>query len=361
MEKKKILFTANDLRIGGIEKALVTLLNYLIEENYDITLVLERKKGELLKKLDYRIKVEEYTPSDNKIIIFRKFINFIKRLIAINKYKNKFDTSVSFATYSLPGSFIARTASRNSILWGHANYLDLFQGDRDETQRFFEKLGYNEFKKVVFVSKEGRNTFIDLFPKMKEKTFNCNNLIDADEIERLSKEKIDIKKEEIYTFLNVGRHDERQKKLSRIIRAAEKLKKENYKFRILFVGDGQDTNFYKELVNESDLKKEILFLGRKENPYPYFNISDCIILSSDYEGYPVVFLESFILNRPIITTNVSDFDEVQCGRGIVCDKSINGIYNSMKKMISEGYKLENRFEQEKYNKEIKIKIKKILE
>ena len=58
MEKKKILFTANDLRIGGIEKALVTLLNYLIEENYDITLVLERKKGELLKKLDYRIKVD---------------------------------------------------------------------------------------------------------------------------------------------------------------------------------------------------------------------------------------------------------------------------------------------------------------
>ncbi len=29
-------------------------------------------------------------------------------------------------------------------------------------------------------------------------------------------------------------------------------------------------------------------------------------MSSDFEGYPIVFIESMILGKPIITTNLSD-------------------------------------------------------
>ena len=54
---KKILFTTYSLEIGGIEKALITLLNYLAsQEKYDITLVLEENKGELLNDLNKKIK-----------------------------------------------------------------------------------------------------------------------------------------------------------------------------------------------------------------------------------------------------------------------------------------------------------------
>ena len=49
---------------------------------------------------------------------------------------------------------------------------------------------------------------------MKEKTIVCNNLIDNKKIEKLAEEEIELKKEEIITFLNVGRHDEKQKRLS---------------------------------------------------------------------------------------------------------------------------------------------------
>lgn len=360
MEKKKILFTANDLRIGGIEKALVTLLNYLIEENYDITLVLERKKGELLKKLDYRIKVEEYTPSDNKIIIFRKFINFIKRLIAINKYKNKFDTSVSFATYSLPGSFIARTASRNSVLWCHTDYLNLYYGKEDEVKKFFDNIKYNNFKKIVFVSNAAKDSFIKVFPYMENKLYQCNNLIDFDYIKKASKEKIEIKKNKEFTFLNVGRHEERAKKISRIIEATKKLKDEKYNFKVILVGQGDETLKYKEMSKKYELQDYIVFEGKKENPYPYFGVSDCVIVSSDYEGYPVVFLESFVLNKPIITTDVSDYNDIK-GRGIVVSKSVKGIYNAMKYMITNGYNIQNKFDEVKYTDEIKNKIKLILE
>ena len=48
---KKILFAAHDLDLGGIETALVTLANYLVEKNYDVTIALEKKEGEFLQRL----------------------------------------------------------------------------------------------------------------------------------------------------------------------------------------------------------------------------------------------------------------------------------------------------------------------
>ena len=85
------------------------------------------------------------------------------------------------------------------------------------------------------------------------------------------------------------------------------------------------------------LEDNIILLGAKKNPYPYFKISDCVILTSDYEGYPVVFLESFILNKPIITTKVSDYEQVEGKYGYVTDKSIEDIYEKMKLFIEKGF------------------------
>lgn len=360
MEKKKVLFAAKDLKIGGIEKALVTLLNYLVDK-YEITLVLEKKEGELLRQLDYKVKVEEYTPSTIRFVPLRKVLNFINRIRAIYRYKNKFDISVSYTTYSLPSSFIARIASENNILWCHTDYSVYFKNNEKMMAEFFEKIKFYEFKKMVFVSKAAMKSFLKVFPTMENKLYQCNNLINYKHIQDLSMESIDLKKDDIYTFLNVGRHEERAKRLTRIIEASRKLKEEGYKFRVLFVGDGEETNYYKDLTNGYELNDYILFTGRKTNPYPYFNISDCVILSSDYEGYPVVFLESFVLNKPIITTNVSDYNDVENGRGIISKKTINGIYESMKKMIDSGYQISNEFNGEKYNKDIGEILKAIFE
>ena len=99
---KKLFFAAHSLDLGGIETALVTLLNYLANENeYRITLALEKKEGIFLNELDNKINVIEYKPSEIKFVPIRKVINLLKRLKFISKYKNKFDFSASFATYSL--------------------------------------------------------------------------------------------------------------------------------------------------------------------------------------------------------------------------------------------------------------------
>lgn len=358
---KKILFSAYSLDIGGIEKALVSLTNRLQEKGYEITIVLEKKQGIFLEEISPKIHIIEYTPDESKNIIKRKIKNLIKRIKFSMKYKNKFDFSACFATYSNVASFVSRTASKNSCLWGHADYLTLFDNQKEQVKKFFQEKKYNQFKNVVFVSKEGKESFVKIFPEMKEKTIVCNNLIEDEKIKEMAKESIELKKDkEKFTFLNVGRHDEKQKKLTRIIKAAKKLKEEKYKFKILLVGDGPDNQKYKELVEKEKLEDIIVFLGKKQNPYPYFEIADCVVLSSDYEGYPVVFLESFVLNKPMITTKVSDYEEVEQGYGIVAEKTDEDIYQKMKQMLEEGFTIENQFDSKKYNEEIIKKIERII-
>ena len=135
---KKILFAAYSLDIGGIEKSLLTLANQLQKRNYCVTIVLEKKQGIFLKQLDPNIQIIEYRPNESKYKLKRKIMNAIKRIQFILQYKNKFDFSASFATYSNVASFVSRIASKNNCLWGHADYLMVFNHQKEEVREFFE-------------------------------------------------------------------------------------------------------------------------------------------------------------------------------------------------------------------------------
>lgn len=384
---KKILFSAFSLDVGGIETALLTLLKYLVKD-YDITLVLEKRQGVFLEDLPKDIKVITFTPSSIKFSLIRKVVNFFKQLSFKLKYKNKFDFSADFATYSMPASFVARTASKNNAIWIHNNYMNFYDNDIQQYRKFFKSLKIQEFKKIVFVSNLDKKVFIAQFPELTKLTTVCNNLIDYEKIYKLANEKIpdedlekifgedypniklnksskkeaekQSKKEtKVPIFINVGRHDEKQKQFSRILDATEKLNKNGFKFKVLLVGKGTNTKDYEQVIKEKKLDN-IIMLGAKKNPYPYFKISDCFLLSSQFEGYPVVFVESEILGLPIITTDVSDSKKDIDGKfGQVVENSAKGVYRGMKNFLEKGIKTD-KFDPEKFNEEIIEKVKKIM-
>lgn len=384
---KKILFSAYSLDVGGIETALVTLLKYLVKD-YDITLVLEKKQGMFLEDLPKEIKIITYTPSSIKLNFIRKAINFIKQFIFKLKYKNKYDFSANFATYSMPASFVARTASQNNAIWIHNNYMNFYDNNIGQYRNFFKTLKIQNFKKIVFVSELDKKVFIAQFPELIKNTLVCNNLINYERIQKLSNEKIpdedlekifgkgyknitkedkkdlnssnSLAKNKIPIFINVGRHDEKQKKISRIIEATEKLNKQGFDFKVLLIGKGTNTKDYQNLIKEKNLNN-IIMLGAKKNPYPYFKLSDCFILSSQFEGYPVVFVEAQILGLPILTTNVSDSKKDIDGiYGQVVENSEKGVYKGMKQVLEKGI-TSTKFDPEKFNEEITQKVKQIIE
>ena len=368
---KKLLFSAASLDIGGIETALVTLLNYLAKQKengkgkYEITLVLEHKQGLFLDAIDRNIKILEYTPSKNKVVIFRKMLNLFKQIKFKLNYGNKFDFSASYATYSNSGAFVARVTSKNSALWCHMDYMEMFENNKTKVRNFFEEKKYKDFKHIIFVSDEGRKGFIKIFPEEKEKTLCIYNLIDYEKIAKMAEELVNdfVPKENVTTFINIGRHDEKQKRLTRIIDAVEHLKRNTQKkFRVIFIGDGSDTEKYQKIIKDKNLENEIILLGRKKNPYPYLKMADCVILTSDYEGYPVVFVESMTLNKPIITTKVSGTESIEKkGYGIITEKNAESIANAMQNFIANGFAIKEPFDSKKYNCEIIEKIEEIIE
>ena len=354
---KKILFSSYSLDIGGIETALVTLIKK-IHLQYDITLVLEKKEGRFLKDLPENIKIITYEPNHNKNLLIRKICNFIKQQIFKLKYNNKFDISVSYATYSYSASYVARVTSKNAYLWVHNDYMNFYNNDVNKYKNFFKKLHIDKFKKIIFVSENDKIVFLKNFKEMEKKCIQCNNLIDYKTIQEKAKEDtLDFNKEEnVVTFMNLGRHEEKQKKLTRIINSTKKLNQEGYKFRTIFIGDGPDSEYYKKLAENIP---NIKFLGAKKNPYAYLKQADCLLMSSDFEGYPVVFIESLILGKPIITTDVSDsIKDIKDKFGIVVNKSEDGVYTGMKQYLEKGFSPE-KFNPEEFNNQILEKINEI--
>lgn len=358
---KKILFSAYSLDLGGIETALITLLKEL-SKHYDITLVLEKKEGLFFDELPSSIKVIEYKPNNHKLIILRKFMNLINRLEFYIKYHNKYYFSCSFATYSRSGSYCARVASKNNALWVHNDYLTMYKGNKHEYYAFFNSIEHSHFKTISFVSNEARVNYQKMYPNTKSKLITCNNLINYKNILKKSEEDIDIEENNVTTFLNVGRHDEHQKRLSRLLEAAKKLKEKGYQFKIIMLGSGPDTNRYEKLIKKYKLENHIDMLGSKKNPYPYFKECDAVILTSDYEGYPVVFVESLVLKKPILTTAVSDAKEDIEGKfGIIMQKDSNDIANCMATFIEKNYQINTEFNPKLFNENIVDKLTKIIE
>ncbi len=293
--KKRLLFTANTLDIGGIEKALINLLNNIDYSKYEVTLVLEKKEGAFLKDLNKNVILKELKVSTLKITPIRKLINFSRKLIFKLKNQNKYDFSCCYATYSYSANKLALIGSTNSSLYVHSNYKDLY--NKEEFCEFFNTRNVDKFKHIIFVSNESKDCFEKIYPSLKEKLVVINNLINVDNIIKLSKEKLSLKKNN-KTLLFVGRLDDSSKKLGRAINLVKNISN----IDLWIVGDGPDRYKYEALVTKNDLNDRITFFGRKENPYPYMKECDYIILTSDYEGFPVTYLEALVLNKTIITT-----------------------------------------------------------
>ena len=291
---KRILFSAYNLDLGGIETSLITLINFLLARGYEVSLALEKREGFFLDKISPNVEIIEYTPADDSNFLVRKIKNLIKKIKFVLKYKNKFDFSASFATYSIPASFIARTCAKNNALWGHADYLSLYGGNEKEMKKFFKKRKCNKFKNIIFVSEEGKNSFIKAFPRLQNKVSVCNNLINDKRIINQSKEEIyDLKKENVITFLNVGRHDEKQKKLSLALRVWKIIERDPRlnDWKLTIVGHGEEyASFYKNFIQRENLQR--VTMEGAQNPVRYYNRASLFMFTSAYEGWGLTLTEA---------------------------------------------------------------------
>ena len=350
---KKLFFASYNLDIGGIEKSLLNMLKKLDYNKYDVTLLLQKKAGVFLKDVPKEVKVEEYKISKSKIVILRKIINRLKIIIYIIRNYKKYDFSCAYATYDIPSTIIARYLSKNTCMFVHSDYTKIY-GDKD-FYGFFEERKIKNFKHLVFISDSSKDNFVDKYKELVNKITVINNQVDLEEILTKSKEKIEIKKKG-YTFLFIGRLSEKEKKITRMIEAMKRLKNED--IYLWIIGDGPDKSIYENQIKEFNLENKVMLLGKKHNPYSYLKTADSLLLSSDYEGFPVVYLEALSLKKQICTTiplKSGDLDISKYAH-IVKDKK-----DLAKIMLETVHKPKNiDFDVDKFNKANLVKLEKVI-
>ncbi len=357
---KKILIASYNLDFGGIEASLVNLLKNMDLNKYKVTLVLERIEGAFLKDLPNGVILKEYKVSTSKNIIIRKFINLFKRIKWILFNYKKYNASICYATYSGPCGFVARTSSKNRILYIHSNYYQAYDKDINKVKDFFDTRKLEKYNHIIFVSNESKKDLCRIYPRIENKSVTINNIIDYERILKLSEKKIDIKRTTKKIFLFVGRLDESSKRLTLLLDVAKRCKEEKIKALFWIVGSGPDEKMYKDIAKNEKLDN-VMFFGSKKNPYPYIKACDYLILTSRYEGFPVVYNEAIILEKPIITTiDVSDdYVSIPNRFGYVVNEE--NIFDKVKELSIVKEKTKEKVDYESLNKKRMELIENIME
>lgn len=98
-------------------------------------------------------------------------------------------------------------------------------------------------------------------------------------------------KENTIVIGNIGRFVS-QKNHMFLIKTFKAIHSINQNTVLAIIGDGPLENKIKRYVEDKKISDSVLFLGIKSNTAPYYNLFDCFMLPSIYEGLPVVGIEA---------------------------------------------------------------------
>ena len=237
MPKKKILFIMPTLEIGGAEKSLITILNLLDYDRYDVDLFLISHKGEFMKMIPNKVNVlpedkkyKYYKDNDKKIVPFKYLMRLdlmsaffsIKWLIEakisrvinkklymgwnnkrhfFNQLKTKYDVAISFLEIDTIYFNIDKVWAKKRIGFIHCDYSK-YSYDYKLDKRYFKRYNY-----IATVSEDCKKVLTNIFPEYKEKFLVIKNMIMPEISNNLSKEQIlNFKKEKDELIItSVGR------------------------------------------------------------------------------------------------------------------------------------------------------------
>ena len=249
------------------------------------------------------------------------FSNCIETSTIRSIEKDNYDCVISFQeSASLP--FVAKFSNPNKITWIHCDYSRIFTNKMDEYAVF------SKYCKIVTVSEYTRVSFCKLLPSLESRVVVIYNIMDSSAIIQKSKEPIDDDRFSIeeFTIISVGRISA-VKQFNLIPSIASNLKTRGLAFKWYILGGKHEIEPYRKLmqaISDYSVENEVICLGNKTNPYPYFKVADLLVSTSSSEACPMIFNEAKILNLPVVTNNFGSAHEfiVEGQDGQICSLTV---------------------------------------
>ena len=314
----KICYFSCSSIYGGVEKIVVDSLNE-ISKYYECALIVPngcRYKD----KVSSNVKIVEYKSYDKRYnpFLYLEVLNVIKNYDIVHTHGAK-ATQITYLLNKI-SSFI-HVATKHNTRKGKI---------------------FNKVKNVISVSSEVAKTITH---PSKVLYFGIQK-----------SEKLEIKKNDIFTILAIGRLDP-IKGFDNLIKQVSKLE---FDFRLNIIGEGSQKEKLEKLIIDNNLQNKVSLLGFKNNIPDYLASSHLQVISSLTEGLPLTLLEGIMNSSVIISTPVGGIVEVLDKDYLIkiedFSSKITKIYNNYEN-ICEDFKskhehLKQKFDFNDYSKKL---------
>ena len=346
------------MHIGGVQKSLVNLLKEIASE-YEVTLLLFYKGGELLRDVPENVRVitacralrgwgaTREDADGLRLQLSRAFSAAITRvagrkwicriLFPFQKKLRGYDVAISYlhsgndhVFYGGCNEFVLRcTEAEKKISFLHCDYEKMHAGSR------YNASIYQKFDAIAACSAGCKDAFSAVFPELKQKVQVVRNCHDYERLHHdaaqapaaLSKTSVNV-----VTLSRFGR----EKGVLRGIQAAADVQRAGKRLRYFIIGNGVEYPKAAAMVKRLGLETSVTLLGEMLNPYGYLKAADVLLIPSFSEAAPMVIGEAASLGTPVLSTRTSSAEEmILCsGYGWVCDNTQVGITEGLERLLA---------------------------
>ena len=359
-EKINILITNGHLKVGGVEKSLITLLNSINYETYNVDLLLFEDFGEYYDQIPNNVNVKlfdlkPYYGSVFKVIkkclkrrdfvgifikciltlsskISLKYLKFFKLLNITKKY---YDVAIAYRV-EMSTDFIsfAVKAPKKYMWWHHGE----FDYDQSTVSRW--NVALKNIDKIVSVSESAKEM---ICPYFKNEIVVIPNMLDIQDIYSKSKKFNPYEGISEKIIVSVGRMSP-EKKMINAVYAMENLLNKGYSnVKWYLVGDGAERNFIESEIRKHNLENYIICVGNQKNPYPYIQYSDFFVHLSYVESQGLTVLEAMLLEKCGVVTRSTGVEEyVKNGENsVICEQNVDDLTNKIEYVLKNPNVLNN--------------------
>ena len=306
---------------GGAERILIDYYHYLEGKGHKpYVFVLSGHKGQ--SRWTDGVNVVYGADSDEDNLI-RKSIQQIKLFFKLKRLVKKVSPDVMF-------SFLEKSNLLTSLIKTKAvkvmtvhNVLSIqytkVRSDKVRTILYgMIRRMYNGCPNVVAVSKQVKDDLTTSFGVREQNVHVINNYVDRVGIRMKSEEAVDdyVFSDDVKYIMNVGRFSDQkaQWKLLKAFSLYAKYGKENV--RLVLMGQGEYVDNLKGLAENLGIEDKTTFLPFSINPYKYMRHASLFVLSSIFEGFPIVLAEVSSLRIPFVGTRKAIPEEMFDNRDV---------------------------------------------
>ena len=305
-QKKKIVFYYPDMYVGGVEMAIINLAKRIYKD-YNLYFFYHS-----VVSLDLAKELAKYGIPMNITSIPKNFIFECDILVYCSLWLER-DNHQSFIK------------AKQKFLWSHAMVPPL------GGTKFYNLPFVRTLDRIISVSQAADQTIPKhIHPKrLAQRYYVINNILNTEEIKQKSQEdtpELNLAKDlNIVTVARISH----EKGWKRIKVLADLLNKRNIDWHWYIIGEGYIPEQVDEAHRLLDEYSQIIFLGKRMNPFPIVKQMDYLALLSDFESWGLAITEAKILGVPPIVTNFpSAFEQVENDvNGVIIPLNAYGLYD----------------------------------